>query len=294
MNKRTQLKEHVSSKTANNFQEVIVKIMTIVHGNDFIPTKQYGGDGGVDGRLLLEEKRIYYAIGGYSSTKDIEKKILSDAKKIKENVIKKKEWQDGDINEICFCFIVQTVDQPLPNSVQGRTNNFKNKLSKLLSDAEKQYEYKIQNGEMFIEDLSEIQINKVYDEIYNISNVFEAIEDFFKYVQLYTKEEYKRKSSEEKIKSNHMEKSRVFIENKILELDFVEALTKWQEDLENQISFDYFKEKVITTYNELSEKEEDKNVVLSELIKYFYSNTALTKENAGSLIIYIFDRCDIF
>lgn len=294
MVKKKQLKDYISSKTATNFQRVIEEIFTIVYKNDFLPAKQYGGDGGVDARLIKSDLIKYYAIGGYSSSAEIEKKIKDDALKIKTNLICNGEWGFDSDKSNEFCFIVQTFDQPIPNRVQGRKASFQNELKEILSDENQNYNFQIINGAMLIDSFTDVEIDLIYNTIYNISNLFNSLNEFVNNSQYFPSEKYIRVSSEEKIVDNKMELSKEFIEEKILEIEFISALIRWQKEYENKIIFEQFRRYLIEKYTELSKIYLDKNILLQKLIKYIYQNTSLTKENAEKLIIYIFDKCDIF
>jgi S-adenosylmethionine hydrolase len=112
-----------------------------------------------------------------------------------------------------------------------------------------------------------------------------------------TFEVYERISSLNKISINNLECKREEMENIISKLDVVEkAVNNINQDILCENKFDRVKNFVIHKYNELSNEYQGVELydtLVEETLTYTNSK-ALAKIPMKFLIVYIFDKCDIF
>lgn len=108
---------------------------------------------------------------------------------------------------------------------------------------------------------------------------------------------YQRISSVEKISINSLDEKRDEIESIISKLDVVEnAVNTINQDILYDNKFERVKEQVISKYVELSAKVhgvELYNTLINEMLSYSQDKWNLDVP-MKFLIVYIFDKCDIF
>lgn len=273
----------------------------------------YGGDDKNDGWVV--EDAIFYQV--YAPTrlkesfrKEMQEKFSCDLEGLIKKVYIEGRW-NGKIEK--FIFIVNTFDGDLPHDSE---RYFENKVNELKIKYGIQFKYIVTNGEYIRELLYEIDDIKIFEQIssqlrvrgiidYNAiteSIIIDLIDEisgniFNKYMTNNTQTTYNRISSKKKIEINKLEDKRDEIEGIIEKLDIVEnAISTINQDILNEDKFERVKSNIIKSYEELS-----KTLSGNELYDTIIENTLKFTENkSGSigsvkfLIIYIFDKCDIF
>ncbi|HDO9121662.1 hypothetical protein [Clostridioides difficile] len=302
--------------TGINYQLQIKEILKVYYQYNektFEMPDYYGGDQKNDGWVV--EDAIFYQIFAptrlkESLRKEIQDKFKADLEGLLNIVCKEGKWK-GKIEE--FIFLVNTFDGNLPhdseNFFEGVVNTLKDKYNV-------EFEYRVENND-YIRDLlykiddieclkrlsSTLHIRKLID--FNaitetiIINLIEEISGSLniRFMKEYDFETYKRISSLNKISINNLEEKREEIENIISKLDVVEkAVNDINQDILCENKFERVKNFVISKYNQLSKKYQ--GVKLYESLV----EETLTHTNCKSimeipmkfLIVYIFDKCDIF
>ena len=249
-------------------------------------------------------KRVLYN----SRTKDIFKvKMIDGDIVLYENG---KKW-NGRLNN--FIFIVNTFDNNLPHDSEGffekKVNEFKEKYAIT-------FQYRVTNTDYVRDILTEINDIEVLKKIsatlrvrnmmdYNAINE-QIIMDLIigisgnlsrQSINGGSTQSYQRISSVEKISINSLDEKRDEIESIISKLDVVEnAVNTINQDILYDNKFERVKEQVISKYVELSAKVhgvELYNTLINEMLSYSQDKWNLDVP-MKFLIVYIFDKCDIF
>jgi len=302
--------------TGINFQMCAKDVLKAYYdskGLCFVMPDYYGGDFKNDG--WVEQDAIFYQI--YSPTrlkmslqKDIESKFNEDLEGLLTN-LKKGKW-NGRIKE--FIFIVNTFDNNLPPDSDGV---FKKIADSLIQRFDFNFSYKITNTDYLYDLLRDIDDIKRLESLSAKMNVRNYIDpnaiterlmiDFIDEISGKINDrfinpdkspnEYVRVSTPEKISLNNLEEKRYEIENILVNLDVVEeAVARINQDILFTNKFNRVKEYIIERYNKES-------VGLSGIALYdkminavldFSANKDAKIVPAKFLIVYIFDKCDIF
>lgn len=305
---------YTNGKTGLNYQYVIGDILKIYFedykNQKYNMYRHYGGDKKNDG--WVEEKAIFYQI--YSPVnirntlkKEIQDKFSEDLNGLLENICIKDLW-GGKINK--FIFLVNTQDNNLPEDSE---RFFDKKVKELKEKYNVEFKYEIEKNEDYlynllydIEDenikilekiseklgiINSININTVtgkmiYELIQNISeNIVESFHNDIK-------TDYTRISSKEKIKINNLIDKKEHIEKIITKLDVVEqAIGLINQDINSENNFERIKDYIINKYLNLSKKYNGIELYEKIINELPVENSKTIKEY---IIVYIFDKCDIF
>lgn len=302
--------------TGINYQLQIKEILREYYkysGKTFEMPDYYGGDQKNDGWVV--EDAIFYQVFAPTRLKDslkkeIQDKFKADLEGLLNIVYNQKKWK-GKIEE--FIFIVNTFDGNLPHDSEGF---FDYTVKALKTKFGVEFKYRVVNSD-YLRDLlceiDDIEILKKISSILHIKNLidFNAITETIM-INLIEEisgnlnirlmggtcfETYERISSLNKISINNLEDKRGEIENIISKLDVVEkAVNDINQDILCENKFERVKNFVIDKYNELSNKYQGGklyDILVKETLTYTNSK-ALVQMPMKFLIVYIFDKCDIF
>lgn len=261
----------------------------------------------------MESKGIFYQIyspvvSRESLKSNIQKKFSEDLEGLLEKICIKNKW-GGKIKK--FIFLINTHDNNLP---EDSDRFFSKKVEELKKKYNIEFKYEIETNKDYlynllydIEDENIKILKKISDklEIFNsinvntvtgkmiydlIQNISENIIESFSNENIKT--DYNRISSKEKIKINNLSKKKEHIENIITKLDVVEQAIKLiNQDINSENNFERIKDYIVNKYLNLSKKY--KGIELYERIinELPVENSKRIKEY---IIVYIFDKCDIF
>lgn len=302
--------------TGINFQLQVKEILRLYYKNKGFVYEMpdfYGGDDKNDG--WVKDEGIFYQIFAptrlkNSLAKEMHKKFESDLKGLLKIVCEEGKWQ-GTINN--FIFIVNTIDNNLPHDSEG----FYEKLvTSLKHEYDIEFKYLVTNID-YIKDclceIDDIEILKRMSSSLRIRNtidynaitetmIIELIEEISGeinklYVGDTNNSSYERVSSVNKISINNLEEKRNEIESIISKLDVVERAVKViNQDILTENKFERVKQFIISKYQEISIKcsgVELYDKLLSDMITYI-RNRNYFDIPIKFLIIYVFDKCDIF
>lgn len=302
--------------TGINFQLQIKEILRAYYkyiGKTYEMPDFYGGDQKNDGWVV--EDCIFYQIFAptrlkESLKKEIEVKFEEDLTNLLNIIYKEKKW-NGEIKE--FIFIVNTFDNNLPHDSQGF---FEELVDSLKKEYEIDFKFLVTNSDYIRDILIEIDKIEILKQIsttlyikglidYNaitetmITDMIFQIsgnlnDELFKPSRVTT---YNRISSIKKISINKLDDHKDEIENIISKLDVVEkAVNSINQDILCENKFERVRDNVINKYDELSSiyigvELYDK---LIEDTLGLVNNGGIFKTAVKFLIVYIFDKCDIF
>lgn len=307
--------DYTNGITGINYQNVVGDILKIFFEDykkqKFKMPMHYGGDEKNDG--WVESKGIFYQIyspvvSRESLKSNIQKKFSEDLEGLLEKICIKNKW-GGKIKK--FIFLINTHDNNLP---EDSDRFFSKKVEELEKKYNIEFKYEIEANKDYlynllydIEDENIKILKKISDklEIFNsinvntvtgkmiydlIQNISENIIESFSNENIKT--DYNRISSKEKIKINNLSKKKEHIENIITKLDVVEQAIKLiNQDINSENDFERIKDYIVNKYLNLSKKY--KGIELYEKIinELPVENSKTIKEY---IIVYIFDKCDIF
>ena len=245
-----------------------------------------------------------------SLKKEIQEKFVEDLSGLLNIIYEEKKW-NGRLNN--FIFIVNTFDNNLPHDSEGffekKVNEFKEKYAIT-------FQYRVTNTDYVRDILTEINDIEVLKRIsatlrvrnmmdYNAINE-QIIMDLIigisgnlscQSINGESTQSYQRISSVEKISINSLDGKRDEIESIISKLDVVEnAVNTINQDILYDNKFERVKEQVISKYVELSAQVhgvELYNTLINEMLSYSQDKWNLDVP-MKFLIVYIFDKCDIF
>lgn len=309
---------YISGTTNINYQKNVKTILKAYYNQinkEYDMPGHFGGDDKNDG--WVKDDAIFYQI--YSPTnitksfkKDIKNKFDNDLKELLKIICEENKW-GGILKE--FIFIVNTFDNELPHDSEG----FYEKETKFLMDKYNiTFKYKIVSGKDYLRDIlqgikdletlknisSELRIYHsiikdtitsadIYDLIVSISGNLNK-----KYLNPNEKDidYYKRRSTAKKIIINNLSENEEQINIIMENLDVVEkAIRNINQDTISSDKFEDVKNYIILLYKQLS--EEYNGIELLDILCKKTSEKA-NKDNQEiaikHLIIYIFDKCDIF
>ena len=302
--------------TGINYQLQLGEILKIYYeylGKKYEMPDFYGGDQKNDGYVL--EDGLFYQIFAptrlkKSLKKEIQKKFTEDLSNLLKIIYEEKKWNEN-LNE--FIFIVNTFDNNLPHDSE---NFFKNKVNMFQEKYSVTFEYKITNTDYIrniLTEVNDIEVLKRISAILRIRNMMDynavneqIIMDLIigiagnlssQFMNEELVKSYQRISSVEKISINSLDEKRDEIERIISKLDVVEnAINTINQDILYENKFERVKKQVINKYIELSAQ-----IHGIELYDKLVNEMLLYSQNKWNfdvpmkfLIIYIFDKCDIF
>lgn len=302
--------------TGINYQLKIKEILSIYYkyrGKSYEMPDFYGGDQKNDGWVI--EDGIFYQIYAPTRLKDslkkeIQEKFIDDLRGLLEIIYEEKKWA-GKLNE--FIFIVNTFDNNLPHDSE---RFFETKVKEFEDKYSVDFDFRVVNTDYIRDILTEIQDIEVLKQISAALHIKSMIDNNGITEQIITdliigiagnlssivingatNKSYNRISSIEKIDINDLSEKKDEIENIISKLDVVEnAVNSINQDILCENKFERVKQFIIEKYIELSTTlhgvelyESLVNDILS------YSNEQWNLETPMKfLIVYIFDKCDIF
>lgn len=306
----------IRGTTGINFQLQIKEILRTYYkylGKTYEMPDFYGGDQKNDGWVV--EDAVFYQIFAptrlkESLKKEIEEKFEEDLTGLLNIVYKEKKW-NGEIKK--FIFIVNTFDNNLPHD----SERF---FEKLADDLKKKYEvdfeFSVTNSD-YIRDIlikiDKIEILKQISATIHIKGLIDynaitetMITDMIAQISGCLNDElmkpsrtttYDRISSIKKISINKLDSRKDEIESIISKLDVVErAVNSINQDILCENKFERFRDNVINKYEELSgisNGVELYDKLIEDTLK-LVNNGDIFKTAVKFLIVYIFDKCDIF
>lgn len=312
--------DHLQGKTGMNFQRLVREVFkeyNAYQGNTYEMPDAYGGDKKNDGWVV--EEALFYQIfaparNSNSLKKNMQKKFSEDLEGLLEKVYKEKLW-NGFINE--FIFLVNTFDNDLPEDSE---RYYEKEVKRLQKQYNVTFKYKVVNLSYVYDILCKIEDIKILEKICGIMRVkgmanYNAVSEEIitrlimkissninkKYVYFLQKKDavgvYERISSVKKIAINKLDGKREDIETIISSLDVVEAAVKnINQDILFENQFERVKNFIVVKYEELA-KEYQGEKLYCNLIKDIVSYVGYEEIDEIStefLIVYIFDKCDIF
>ncbi|ATD55768.1 hypothetical protein [Clostridium chauvoei] len=273
----------------------------------------YGGDDKNDGWVV--EDALFYQVFAptrlkESLRKEMQNKFSDDLEGLIKKVYKEGKW-NGQIKK--FIFLVSTFDGDLPHDSERFFENKVNDLKRIYNIS---FDYEVTNGEYIRDILYEIEDIKVLEQIssqmrirglidYNaiteelIINLIDEIAGniITKYMTNDTINTYNRVSSPRKIEINKLDEKKDEIEAIIEKLDIVEnAINTINQDILSEDRFERVKGAIIRSYSELCSElsgVELYDKIIEEALK-FTNNKSGKSGPVKFLIVYVFDKCDIF
>ena len=273
----------------------------------------YGGDQKNDGCVIKDG--IFYQIYAPTRLKDslkkeIQDKFTADLNGLLKIIYEEKKWA-GKLNE--FIFIVNTFDNNLPHDSE---RYFETKVKEFKDIYSIDFNFKIVNTD-YIRDIliliQDIEVLKQISATLHIKSMidFNAITEQIiteliigisgnlnnKLMNNLTEKSYNRISSIKKIDINDLSEKKEEIENIISKLDVVEiAVNTINQDVLCENKFERVKEFIIEKYVELSAKLHGVNLyesLINDVLSYSHDKWNL-EIPIRFLVVYIFDKCDIF
>lgn len=312
--------EFLRGKTGINFQKlvgVVLKEYYTYKKNTYEMPSPLGGDKKNDGWVV--ETGVFYQIyapskNGESQKKDIHGKFSEDLGGLLDNVYNKGLW-NGAVNE--FIYIVNTFDNDLPEDSE---RYYEKEVKRLQGDYKISFEHRVVNVSYIFDVLCEIEDISILEKISALLRIksmvdYNAISEQImidlimrissnisqKYMDALqnkaNNKQYERVSSVKKISINDLDDKREKIEKIISSLDVVENAVKYiNQDILFENRFERVKNYIVDKYAEL--RESFCGIELyDKLIADVISNSgyeALNEVGAEFLVVYIFDKCDIF
>ncbi|WP_236887781.1 hypothetical protein [Metaclostridioides mangenotii] len=305
--------------SGTNFQECLGDILSVYYRykkKTFEMPRPYGGDDKNDG-WVVEDALFYQVYAPFDLKKTFKKEIQEKYEEDLTELLNKTsgktsgkiKW-NGKVNE--FIFIVNTRDTNLPHDSERFFETLYDKLSKEYSV---EFKYRVVNLDYLreiLEDVDDIEKLKSISSRLQIKNfidpnaitekmmihLIDEIAGNISYNFIHgTKTCYERVSTPEKISINRLDGALDEIENILGKLDVVErAVNQVNQDILSENKFDRVKNLVIDKYNELKNNH-DGVILLNKIydsVIEFVENKNASIISAKFLVIYIFDKCDIF
>ncbi|MEK4776008.1 hypothetical protein NST86_06545 [Bacillus sp. FSL L8-0199] len=273
-----------------------------------------GGDDKNDG-WIVELKRFYQIFSPQqlrdSLRKDIQKKFTKDLEKLLELLYVTGKW-NGEIKD--FIFIVNTIDRNLPHDSE---RYFESERLRFEGKYNISFNAEVVNVDYIRDLLEELNIDelsglsarlkvksiidynamnsKLFYEFIDILN--ESIQNKFRGKIKTNSSDYKRISSPFKITKNQLDDVVDEIEDIMLELHLLEDIVSTvYQDINYTDKFERVISYIIQEYEDLS--KENKGVelykkIIENLIEFLEYKRSF-EFPAKMLVVYIFDKCDIF
>lgn len=302
--------------TGINYQLQIKEVLSAYYkyiGKLYEMPDFYGGDQKNDGCVIKDG--IFYQIYAPTRLKDslkkeIQDKFTADLNGLLKIIYEEKKWA-GKLNE--FIFIVNTFDNNLPHDSE---RYFETKVKEFKDIYSIDFNFKIVNTD-YIRDIliliQDIEVLKQISATLHIKSMidFNAITEQIiteliigisgnlnnKLMNNLTEKSYNRISSIKKININDLSEKKEEIENIISKLDVVEiAVNTINQDVLCENKFERVKEFIIEKYVELSAKLHGVNLyesLINDVLSYSHDKWNLEMP-IRFLVVYIFDKCDIF
>ncbi len=306
----------IKGTTGINYQLKIKEILRVYYQYNkktFEMPDYYGGDQKNDGWVV--EDAIFYQVFAptrlkESLKKEIQDKFKADLEGLLNIVYNERKW-NGKIEE--FIFIVNTVDNNLPHDSE---RYFDCTVKDLKVKFKVDFKYRLVNSDYIRDLLSEIKDIEIFKRISSALHIksridFNAITETIiinlieeisgnlniQFMSGIAFESYDRISSPKKIDINNLDDRREEIENIISKLDVLEQAVKHiNQDILCEKKFERAKTFVINKYKDLADSYQGVQVydsLVSETLTYT-NNKVLVEIPMKFLIVYIFDKCDIF
>ena len=309
------IKDILQGSTGINFQNKIFKVLSPYYkriGKKYEMPSYYGGDDKNDG--WVEEDALFYQIYSPISHKNSLSKDIKD--KFKEDLnglidkIRNGKW-NGKINQ--YVFIVNTFDNQLPKD----SDRFYEKVVNEITD---KYGYKfgyevcnvgyivdllenVDDIDLLIKIVSSLRVkNPAIVSSVNEKMLIDLVEGInynigLKQINIDVEVDYKKISTIDKIRLNDLEDIKDELENYLNNLDVVESAVRIiNEDIISENKFERVLNLVISKYESLSDSYTGVELFdnLCESIQEYSPGRGFTEISTKLLIVYIFDRCDIF
>lgn len=312
--------DYLRGRTGMNFQRLVSEVFkeySAYKGKTYEMPDAYGGDKKNDG-WVVEDALFYqiYAPVRYNDSlkKNMQKKFSEDLEGLLNNIYKMGMW-NGLINE--FIFLVNTFDNDLPEDSE---RYYENEVKRLQGKYKTTFKYRVVNLSYVYDILCEIQEISILEKISGIMRIkgmanYNAISEEImtkmimkisaninrKFVHSIQKKNiiktYERISSVKKISINQLDDKRENIESIISNLDVVEAaINNINQDILFENQFERVKDFIVTKYEELAEKYQGIELfdnIIKEVVSYV-GYDEIDETGVEFLIVYIFDKCDIF
>lgn len=317
MNKETYIKYIIlklNATSGNNYQTLIGKILSTYYsfkGKKYDMYSSLGGDDKNDG--WVKDDALFYQIYSpynYSGSfvSDVKSKFKEDLTKLFDIVYNQHKW-NGKISK--FIYIVNSRDNNLPLD----SNDFYNTVVTDLNDKYKtQVDFAVVNSDYFYEllfELNESTLLLICNKL-EISGLLSLdfttskdIADFIHLLNLHIEDDYLnnnpqgylRVSSDNKIIINNLQNKKERINKLINKCSIVEqVLNDFRKSINEIIKFDNVKRIYVEQYNLLASTYSGEELY-DKLLKSILSLTpdlTMYKLPAEILMVYIFDKCDIF
>lgn len=311
-----QIVNYLKGRTGNNFQNdmnIVLKKYYNQKNKTFEMPQAMRGDYKNDGWVI--EDNIYFMMYSPIITKttnsfydDIQKKFRSDLKGLLANVYEEKMWGKEVKSAI---LLVNSKDNRLPPDNNRAYEEISNKYKEKYDI---DFESKVVNLDYIEEVLEEIpsnvlddimfKLNMARDVDYNEPNATDIISTIGviskNVIENYTNNlssDYKRISTPKKIKINNLDDIKDDIEQIISKLGVVDKVVKeMSQDMTHIEQFNCTKNYIINKYLENVDKYKGVelfNFIIEEISRLFPNEDNRINE-VRYLVVYIFDKCDIF
>lgn len=312
--------DYLRGRTGMNFQKLVGIVLReyCSHiGKTYEMPDAYGGDKKNDGWIV--EDGLFYQIyaparNNESLKKNMQKKFTEDLEGLLDNVYNHNLW-NGKVNT--FIFLVNTFDNNLPEDSERYFEKEVNRLQMVYSI---KFTYKVVNLSYLYDILSSIDDISVLKKISALMKIKgladynavseQAITDVIlkissninkKHINMLlkknTSDPYERVSSVNKITINDLEEKRDYIEAIISELDVVEsAIKNINQDILFEDKFERVKNLIVERYTEWARDFSGVELydnLIKDIVSYV-GYDVIDEASVEFLIIYIFDKCDIF
>lgn len=300
--KLNSIRNSLNAYTGMDFHNRISTVMSYAYrylGKKYIKTKQQGGDGGADG--VVPQDNLYFAFTAdtLSTFANVMAKLEGDLTKLITKVVFESKYT-GKVDE--FIFVYNTHNNEKHNDMDNRIphlfdENFcKYKVS---------FKYQIWNVEdvvMFIRHNIDLNTIQLIIENLNLeddtrrpefmSEVRELLNKLIDYKCPIEKTIFRRISTTEKIDKVDLSDIREEIETSLKNPSYFNQLEELITDEHYNRKFMLMKDKIISIYRSCN----DLNGV--EKFEYLVSATAENllwpRSITRAMVIYVFDKCDIF
>ncbi len=303
--------------TGLNFQKKVGEVLERfykINNKTFVMPRPFGGDMKNDG--YIKEENVYYQIFApvqerreKTLKKDILEKMEKDLKGLLEILYIDKKWTQKLSK---FIFLINTFDNALPEDSNNEYEKLRDKYIEKYKSEDLDFEIVVENVNYIrsiLESLSKGDLEAISSYL-NLSHLINpSIKDMYDMICKVSsnyinnsinsnlKNDYKRISSEEKIKINNLEKRKEKLENIISKLDVVEEAVKlFSNSLEEEEKFENTKNKIISIYLDKKNK-----FTGDELYDKIIEEISMSIPNGKDfeiiieyIVVYIFDKCDIF
>lgn len=301
--------------TGTNFQNNVGIVLREYYkfiNKEYVMPEPMRGDYKNDG--YVKDEALFYMISSPLShvdniTKDMKKKFEGDLKGLLKNVCENNMW-GGKISKTIF--LVNNIDKRLPPDPENFFDNTVEKYKKKYDiDFDNQvmdiYDFRIYLEELPIEILTNLKVqlgisNLVDLNIPNIQDIIDTIScisEKYDYLTLYSNkfEEYNRISTQKKIKINNLQKREQEINAILDKANIVEEVIRlMNQDIEQIAKFETTRMYIINTYKELSTQYSGEtlyDLIIQRILEVHKCRLALELP-LKFLVVYIFDKCDIF